>query len=77
MALLSPWLDLVEEAAGGGGIAGGRSGGEHSGGSSRSSDADAAFAAVLDALVADGTVSILAQDWGGCPMPARRPYGIV
>ena len=77
VALLSPWLDLVEEAAGGGGIAGGRSGGEHSGGSSRSSDADAAFAAVLDALVADGTVSILAQDWGGCPMPARRPYGIV
>ena len=65
-ALLAPWLDLVEQTV----VA--KATGERGRSESKellratSSSGSSSFATVLDELVANGTVSILAQDWGGC-----------
>ena len=65
-ALLTPWLDLVEQTV----VA--KATGEWERSESKEllratfRSGSSSFATVLDELVANGAVSILAQDWGGC-----------
>ena len=65
-ALLTPWLDLVEQTVVAKAI------GEWERSESKEllratfRSGSSSFATVLDELVANGAVSILAQDWGGC-----------